>query len=75
MVDAEGAEESKDNGIRKLCLARQRLLWRAWVSKTFGFATDFLDTSDESAARTLPKASLIYFPQDPQLDRAHPPLM
>ena len=39
---------------------------RDLVSKTFGFATDLTNTSQRSAARTMPKARLTYLPQ---LDR------
>ena len=69
LVSAKGAEESqgrKDHGIPATLVRKAKLsqkLYKTKVSKTLGFATDLTNTSDRSAARTLPKASLTDLPQ------------
>ena len=76
MVGAESAEESqgrKDHGIPATYENMATKPWlrkRGWaegrkaeVSKTLGFATELINNSDRSAARTLPKARLTYLPQ------------
>ena len=69
LVGAKGAEESqgrKDHGIPATVVRKAKLsqkLPKTKVSKTLGFATDLTNTSDRSAARTLPKARLTDLPQ------------
>ena len=69
LLGAEGTEESQGHkalGIQRPWVhkaKRFKKLARTKVSKTLGLATDLTNASDRSAARTLPKARLTYFPR------------